>query len=119
MQCMALSKSNVGVLLNVGFKISRLAHMLVLYLLNVLRLQGDPDYARGQTKWFKDAIEFFQKRADDGETDSDTADSCSRMAEEAMNNKMANAELDRERYIMFCEKVVVHFLPPLPPELSK
>jgi len=88
-----------------------LSYGIVTYICNLLRMQGDPKFAKANIKWLQGAIEFFQQRAASGVVSQEVADSNSRMAEERINNCMADTELMRDRYNLFCDTVVQAMLP--------
>lgn len=104
-------KVRCGDLLDTGMTDFFLAYSIVCCLCNQLSRQSDPDLADSNKRRMQRAIGFFQSRAEAGLTDQATADSCSRMAEEVMNNSVANANLSRERYHLFCNTVVRAMLP--------
>ena len=104
-------KVRCGDLLDTGMTDFFLAYAIVCCLCNQLNIQSDPNLADANKRRMQRAIGFFQSRAKDGLTDQETADSCSRMAEEVMNNSLANANLSRGRYHLFCNTVVRAMLP--------
>ena len=104
-------KVRCGELLDAGMTDFFLAYSIVCCLCNQLCRQSDPDLADANKSRMRRAIGFFQSRAKAGITDQETADSCSRMAEETMNNSVANANLFRGRYHLFCNWVVRAMLP--------
>ena len=91
-----------------------LSYGIVSYICNLLRMQGDPQFAKANIKWLQGFMEFFEQRSPSGVVSQGTADKMSRMAEERINNCMADTELMRDRYNLFCDKVVRIMLPQIP-----
>lgn len=91
-----------------------LSYGIVTYICDLLRMQGDPQFAKANIKWLQGATEFFRQRAASGVVSQEIADKNSRMAEERINNCMADTQLMRDRYNLFCDKVVRRMLPQMP-----
>jgi hypothetical protein len=89
-----------------------LAHGIILYVCNLLRTQGDPEFARANRDWISRAAAYFSERATTGEVPREFAEKTARMAEERINNSSADTQMFRNRYNQFCETVVRSLLPP-------
>lgn len=88
-----------------------LSYGIVTYICNHLRTQGDPDCAAASARWLTGAKEFFRECAAAGQVSKEFAEKSSRMVDERVNNSLADAELARDRYNLFCDKVVRRMLP--------
>ncbi len=101
-------------LINSGVENFFLTYAIVTFVCNYLRQQGDLSCTMQSNRWLSGAAKYFQERADAGEIPQDMADQQRRMVEERINNSTADTELMKERYDLFCEKVVGALLPNLP-----
>lgn len=104
-------KVRCGELLDTGMTDFFLAYSIVCCLCNQLCIQSDPDKAAHTKRWMQRVIQGFQSRAEAGLTEKETAEKHIRMAEETLNNSVANANLSRGRYHLFCNTVVKAMLP--------
>ena len=98
-------------LLDTGMTDFFLAYSIVCCLCNQLCIQSDPDKAAHTKRWMQRVIQSVQSRAEAGLTEKQTAEKHIRMAEETLNNSVANANLSRGRYHLFCNTVVKAMLP--------
>ena len=88
-----------------------LVHAAVTYTLAYLRECGDQSCLDAVLHKMQSALKVLHKRIAEGTLLPETGEAMIGNLEEHINNLFADVELARQRYEMFCEKVVKHMLP--------